>query len=62
MKPSAGWTTYGTSLADFHSFRASPRDMRAPQKIWVRTRPRVRAREGACVPNGLILSGRRHAT
>jgi len=30
---SAGWTTYGTSLADFHNFMASQRHMKAPQKI-----------------------------
>src|SRR5262249_57134640 len=29
----AGWTTYGTSCVDFHCFRASPRDMKAPIKI-----------------------------
>src|SRR5262245_614012 len=29
---SAGWTTYGTSLADFHCFRAAQRDMKGPQK------------------------------
>jgi len=29
---SAGWTTYGTSIADFHNFRAAQRDMKAPKK------------------------------
>jgi hypothetical protein len=26
-RASAGWTTYGASLADFHCFRAAQRDM-----------------------------------
>jgi len=30
---SAGWTTYGTWRATFHCFRASRRDMKAPQKM-----------------------------
>jgi hypothetical protein len=30
---STGWTTYSTSLADFHNFRAARRDMKAPLEI-----------------------------
>jgi hypothetical protein len=26
------WTTYGTSIADFHNFKAAQRDMKAPKK------------------------------
>src|SRR5215468_8219552 len=33
----AGRTTYGTSLGDFHSFRSSQRDIKAPvENPWVR--------------------------
>jgi hypothetical protein len=28
-RPSAGWTTYGTGHADFHSFRESLGDMQS---------------------------------
>src|SRR5262249_23826348 len=58
---SAGWTTYGTSLADFHNFRAAQRDMNdSSEKSRIegrgsRTEDRGAARKAFLDPRSSIL-------